>query len=1031
MDRKWLLYPCGVVTGTCYLASTVDKSFAFDRPVHSAAAVLFLSGLAFVASYFLASSSRQPHRKDQYLLIPLDESGRAVSREPSPAGQRTSIFQARLLDIKTRVALAVLLLVAVCGRVGVFWRVAKDIECAGPTPLAFIPLVLALYNVGYHLKYSNPAPRLAADLPPTAPLDLLPNLAFRGPTRYVLPSFLLSISSFLATWRASTLRSTYICPIISSTASKIHRLQFFGFVLDCIIVLVLYTLVNEYLAKTDTSSPEPGDSTGNALWLASAFIASSVVLAVVGLIVYASMPEHRQWLLEFPSEYTHSLLQLCFTIPCTIVCFLFTVSAPQPPCYAPPLTRQIRMYGVMSAVLMIGFTSAFTGVIRTLRAGVSHSFPPKPTTSLTLCLILLTIALILFLITDASAEGRALPKIHMRLGRYQALLFLLLLFVLSMTRYGYYASSYGPSTPGHPIATLIETADDQFEQWARQAKRSRNLPEAVKHYQERYLRDPPPGFDIWYDFATSRSSDIIDDFDNIDEDLAPFSSLSAAELRGRTGKILADDNSVGGIRVRNGTAESLGKIPFNRTWMKNDILAVIEKFVQYLPDMDLAFNFNDECMVAVPFEDMQNAYEQRQVYPDPKTTKPTVDFSANRASSWWDITEVPMTDSYFRPTGFSPTYQSHGSVACPPDSRARQERHWDTGALCASCAAPHSMGIFISNWTLSASPCHQPDLANLHGFHLSPSALDGTHALIPVFSMGRAPGYADIRYPPAFNYLDKASYAFDEKHPDPPFSKKEKTLFWRGSTTEGMSPGTGAWKGMLRQRLVHLVNNESHPQAILLPGGKKSFAYTMEDPASIKDQLGVKLDARFSGASINHCAKPDCEIQTLEFGLASGIDFKGHWRFKYLFDADGQGFSGRFIPFLRSNSVVFKSALYREWYEGRLIAWKHFVPVDLRLHDLWSSVAFFGGYGEGEDGKWTMKAKEKEAEKIARESKVWSEKVLRKEDMEIYMFRLLLEWGRLTDERRVELGFRLGPDTKGGKGNRKTAGRYVEERAEL
>jgi len=34
--------------------------------------------------------------------------------------------------------------------------------------------------------------------------------------------------------------------------------------------------------------------------------------------------------------------------------------------------------------------------------------------------------------------------------------------------------------------------------------------------------------------------------------------------------------------------------------------------------------------------------------------------------------------------------------------------------------------------------------------------------------------------------------------------------------------------------------------------------------------------------------------------------------------------------------------------------------------------------------------------------------VLRKEDMEVYMFRLLLEWGRLTDDKRTEVGFRLG-----------------------
>ena len=44
-------------------------------------------------------------------------------------------------------------------------------------------------------------------------------------------------------------------------------------------------------------------------------------------------------------------------------------------------------------------------------------------------------------------------------------------------------------------------------------------------------------------------------------------------------------------------------------------------------------------------------------------------------------------------------------------------------------------------------------------------------------------------------------------------------------------------------------------------------------------------------------------------------------------------------------------------------------------------------------------------EEIAEAGRVWAEKVLRKEDMEIYMFRLLLEWGRLTDDRRDEIGY--------------------------
>ena len=95
------------------------------------------------------------------------------------------------------------------------------------------------------------------------------------------------------------------------------------------------------------------------------------------------------------------------------------------------------------------------------------------------------------------------------------------------------------------------------------------------------------------------------------------------------------------------------------------------------------------------------------------------------------------------------------------------------------------------------------------------------------------------------------------------------------------------------------------------------------------------------------------------------------------------------------------------------------MPVDVRLHGLLSTLAYFTGGDTdaaspdavdkdgGEDGKAValMKGNVMAGELIAEAGREWAGKVLRKEDMEIYMFRLLLEWGRLTDDRRDEIGF--------------------------
>jgi hypothetical protein len=84
---------------------------------------------------------------------------------------------------------------------------------------------------------------------------------FYGTTRYILPSLLLAISSFINTLRTSVLRSTYICPAATSAASFVPKLQFLGFLVDCILALLLYRLVDEGLSQSESDSPEPRDGT--------------------------------------------------------------------------------------------------------------------------------------------------------------------------------------------------------------------------------------------------------------------------------------------------------------------------------------------------------------------------------------------------------------------------------------------------------------------------------------------------------------------------------------------------------------------------------------------------------------------------------------------------------------------------------------------------------------------------------------------------------------------------------------------------
>ena len=549
----------------------------------------------------------------------------------------------------------------------------------------------------------------------------------------------------------------------------------------------------------------------------------------------------------------------------------------------------------------------------------------------------------------------------------------------------------------HPIDVLLEEASAQASAWARQASVSRNIGDAVAQYRGRYGRYPPPGFDVWYELAKAHSSLVIDDFDTMYDDLEPFWELDPAEIRLRTGQVLSDPwNEVADIIIRSGEAKLGPKIVATHQWMLEGIISMITPFASHLPDMDLGFNINDEPRIAVPYKSKAKTRK-----PEIETGLPFNGWTDNRNVNW------PLVDNPVRPfvdRSFNKNFYDYGTVNCPPSSSARRERIWDAGAFCASCASPHSLDGFLSNWTLSASPCHQPDLINLHGFYVAPAAFKPSYELFPVFSQSKAHGYSDILYPSPWNYMDKAKYGNTDDQLDKPFPEKENTLFWRGATSEGLSRH-GAWKGMTRQRFVHLTNNitSSDRVPLLLPHrakpGKWEHIY-----ASPKDlaETNLSTDVAFVGP-IARCWDSDCDHQDAEFGLVNRTSFQTHWKYRYLFDMDGAGFSGRFLPFLQSRSLPFKTAIFREWYASRLTAWKHFVPLDLRLHGVYSTLAYFAGI---KNAKGTlMEERVKEGEKIAEEAREWAGKVLRKEDMELYMFRLLLEWGRLTDDNRDQIGY--------------------------
>jgi hypothetical protein len=140
------------------------------------------------------------------------------------------------------------------------------------------------------------------------------------------------------------------------------------------------------------------------------------------------------------------------------------------------------------------------------------------------------------------------------------------------------------------------------------------------------------------------------------------------------------------------------------------------------------------------------------------------------------------------------------------------------------------------------------------------------------------------------------------------------------------------------------------------------------------------FDIFFSG--VGQCDEGDCKAQKAFFDIKSTAKQQDAWKYKYLLDVDGNAFSGRFYAFLKSRSLVYKLAVFQEWHREWLKPWVHYIPLSLKGDEWVEAVRYFAGEATGK----------KEAERIALQGREWADKVLRNDDLEVWFFRLMLEY---------------------------------------
>jgi len=772
-------------------------------------------------------------------------------------------------------------------------------------------------------------------------------VAWMKGSRGLLVIAMLSLTSGLYMLQSPFLRSTFICSS-SDRAVFVLILQWFGLFLDAAIILLAWRVLS--WARTTKIRLR----TISAILLLASL--SLGILIAAGSVFNTGLPRTRALAKGLDSLYTFDIVVDSVTISVLLISAALYICESPPSTLVGPVAYLCGLFRAAEKLSVGGFLHlSRTDVLQPLNLlGLGFSA----------CLYLRSTRYVVFV--------------------HRALI-VLAVFALfcGTTTYAILMDKGQGNRSSHTIRRLIYDARVQQDRWLTHATVSKSLGVAVTEYRERNRnRDPPPGFDLWYQFAVDRKSVILDHFETIRDDLEPFWKMKPTRIRQGT-KLMASAADIALLAVRNGTATHSLSSGQPHKAVLDDLAEMINTFAGHLPDVELAVNLDERPRVLVPWDELHGITE----------TGTHVKSEAEAASGRLEGSPGLLSARQVR---------HMNAIACPPTTASRAGVYWNTRDFCGECVWRHSRGQFLDDWQRQLDICNQPDMLRLHGFYMTAPKHAPLQDLVPVFGRSKTQGYNDILIPLAW---PAELQAVDTTAPT---NMKDGKLFWRGKLDVPVM-SHDLFHGGQRQRLVHLANNVSvaDPVRMMMPSPSNQDRWSYQQAPITEANAALRIDVSFSG--YGPCDNRECERAQAEFGLKTDENPLEN-RYVLLLDTDA-GPSPNVLPTLTSTSIPFVASVFKQWHSDRLMPWLHFVPVDLRYHGLHSTLAYFSGLknrgningretgmdAAGDDGNW-----------IADEGRKWANKALRKEDAEVYLFRLLLEWARIVDDRREDLGFKLG-----------------------
>lgn len=489
------------------------------------------------------------------------------------------------------------------------------------------------------------------------------------------------------------------------------------------------------------------------------------------------------------------------------------------------------------------------------------------------------------------------------------------------------------------IECHVRLAQRKFDSMV--SRQSQTYEQAVERFVQQYNRQPPPGFEDWFAYAKQNDVVIIDDYGQLEKDLAPLRKIPGHVLRARV-KNARKTNMwlLHQWDFADGNVSTSAPANWENVKVYREIMS---PFLHKLPKFSVLHSWDDSHRVCGTKHGAEDVNDTNVVQVQ--------------------TTGIPDTREYL-------------TTGCP--------RNTETSSS-------------VTSDRPSVDICtHSYDWLTKHGvFHTHNGCFNST---VPVLSLTKVSSFQDVTTA-SWCYGSSGYRLFGDKKDTVPYSEKKSSLYWRGSNTGSRPEGKYAYLGH-RQRLVMMghqmktkaaelaarVNtvdslsfSEADSRRVNLTNMPKTFT---EAQLSALSRLGNdSIDMNF--VKLHGCdADPNfCQEWKATIPLAAHQPSSEAFKNKFLMDLDGNSMSCRFYRLLDSNSLVFKQTIYVEWHDDRIVPWLHYVPVSRGMEELPILIDFFANHAKGREL----------GEMIANASKEWAASALRKVDLSIYTYRQMLE----------------------------------------